>query len=281
MSLDSHIQFDAALPSYQRLQGKVAVVTGGGQGIGQGIALALAAEGAHIAIAEINPDTAAQTAQKVAALGVRATPYAVDVGDHGAVARMVGQIAGEFGQIDILIGNAGVNERVDLLDISPEQWRRLMHTNLEGLFFTMQAVARHMIAQARPERRCNGKIVNLSSVTGRRGRANAPQYAASKAAVISVTQAAALRLAPHRINVNALCPGLVITPMWEAIDRAETTDNGWPRGEALRRRVADKVPLGRAATVRDVAGVAVFLCTAEADYLTGQAINVDGGYEMN
>lgn len=273
--------------SYNRLQAKVAIVTGAGQGIGEGIALALAAEGAHVVIAEINPETAQRTADKIDALRLigggspgQALAYPVDVGDPAAVKQMVGDVVREFGRIDILIGNAGVNERVDLMDITPEQWRWLMRTNMDGLFFTMQAVARQMIAQAIPGNRSNGKIVNLSSVAGRRGRASAPQYAASKAAVINITQSAATRLAQYNINVNAVCPGLVQTPMWDMIDRVETERRGLPRGEWLRRRVEEKVPLKRPATVADVAGVVVFLCSAEADYITGQAINIDGGYEM-
>jgi meso-butanediol dehydrogenase/(S,S)-butanediol dehydrogenase/diacetyl reductase len=202
---------------------------------------------------------------------------------------MVAAVAAHFGRIDILINNAGVNERVDLMEITPEQWRWLMHTNVEGLFFTLQRVAAQMIAQV-PEAikaagrapRSFGKIVNISSVTGRRGRANAPQYAASKAAVISITQSAALRLAPYNINVNAVCPGLVETPMWDYIDLVEGQQRrGLPKGAWLQQRVDEKVPLRRAATCQDVAHVVAFLCAPESDYLTGQALNIDGGYEMD
>jgi NAD(P)-dependent dehydrogenase (short-subunit alcohol dehydrogenase family) len=273
----------------QRFQDKIAIVTGAGQGIGEAIALHLAQHGAHIIIAEINPETAERTAQKVAALGVQARTYVLDVGDHTAVQRMVADSAAHFGRIDILINNAGVNERVDFMDITPEQWRWLMHTNVEGLFFTLQTVARQMIAQVPEEIRAAGraprsfgKIVNLSSVTGRRGRPNAPQYAASKATVISITQSAALRLAPYNINVNAVCPGLVETPMWDYIDLTEGQQRrGLPKGAWLQQRVDEKVPLRRPATCQDVAEVVAFLCAPESDYLTGQALNIDGGYEMD
>lgn len=273
----------------KRFQDKVAIVTGAGQGIGEAIALHFAEQGAHIVIAEINPETAERTAEKVRTFGVQAQVYAIDVGDHAAVRQMVASVAAHFGRIDILINNAGVNERVDLMEITPEQWRWLMHTNVEGLFFTLQSVAAQMIAQV-PEAikaagrapRSFGKIVNLSSVTGRRGRANAPQYAASKAAVISITQSAALRLAPYNINVNAVCPGLVETPMWDYIDLVEGQQRrGLPKGAWLQQRVDEKVPLRRAATCQDVAHVVAFLCAPESDYLTGQALNIDGGYEMD
>ncbi|PJF30805.1 MAG: sorbitol-6-phosphate 2-dehydrogenase [Candidatus Thermofonsia Clade 1 bacterium] len=273
----------------RRFQDKVAIVTGAGQGIGEAIALHFAEQGAHIVIAEINPETAHRTAERVRALGAQAQVYVLDVGDHQAVRDMVAAVAAHFGHIDILINNAGVNERVDLMEITPEQWRWLMHTNVEGLFFTLQSVARQMIAQV-PEQikaagrapRSFGKIVNLSSVTGRRGRANAPQYAASKAAVINITQSAALRLAPYNINVNAVCPGLVETPMWDYIDLIEGQQRrGLPKGAWLQQRVDEKVPLRRPATCQDVAHVVAFLCAPESDYLTGQALNVDGGYEMD
>ncbi|PJF37362.1 MAG: sorbitol-6-phosphate 2-dehydrogenase [Candidatus Thermofonsia Clade 1 bacterium] len=273
----------------KRFQDKVAIVTGAGQGIGEAIALHFAEQGAHIVIAEINPETAERTAAKVRAFGVQAQVHVLDIGDHAAVREMVALVAAHFGRIDILINNAGVNERVDLMDITPEQWRWLMHTNVEGLFFTLQSVARQMIAQV-PEAvkaagrapRSFGKIVNLSSVTGRRGRANAPQYAASKAAVISITQSAALRLAPYNINVNAVCPGLVETPMWDYIDLIEGQQRrGLPKGAWLQQRVEEKVPLRRPATCQDVAHVVAFLCAPESDYLTGQALNIDGGYEMD
>ncbi|MFN7209913.1 MAG: SDR family NAD(P)-dependent oxidoreductase [Aggregatilineales bacterium] len=273
----------------KRFEGKVAIVTGAGQGIGEAIALHFAEQGAHIVIAEINPETAQRTAERVRAFGVQAQAYAIEVGDHAAVRDMVAAVAAHFGRIDILINNAGVNERVDLMAITPEQWRWLMHTNVEGLFFTLQSVAAQMIAQVPPEIKALGraphsfgKIVNLSSVTGRRGRANAPQYAASKAAVISITQSAALRLAPYNINVNAVCPGVVETPMWDYIDLIEGQQRrGLPKGAWLQQRVEEKVPLRRPATCQDVANVVAFLCAPESDYLTGQALNIDGGYEMD
>lgn len=276
------------MTSFNRLEDKIAIVTGAGQGIGEGVALKFAEEGAHVVIAEINPETAHRTAEKITAAEGRALAYPVDVADTEAVGQMVADVVAAWGRIDILVNNAGVNGRHDLLDITPDQWRWLMRTNLDGLFFTLQAVARQMIAQLSPERqtadradRSYGKIVNLSSVAGRRGRSNAPQYAASKAAVINITQGAAARLAPYNINVNAVCPGLVQTPMWDEIDRVEGGRRNLARGEWLQRRTDEKVPLKRPATVSDVAGVITFLCSAEADYLTGQAINIDGGYEMN
>jgi meso-butanediol dehydrogenase / (S,S)-butanediol dehydrogenase / diacetyl reductase len=271
-----------------RFLGKVAIITGAGRGIGAGIAMRLAQEGARVIIADIDADAAASAAQITEDAGELATAYVVDIADASAVRTMVASVTSQFGHIDILVNNAGVNNKTDLLELDEEEWQWLMNINMKGLFFTMQAVAKQMIAQipvaALAEGRAAhgfGKIVNLSSVTGRRGRANAPHYAASKAAVISLTQSAAQRLAPFNINVNAICPGIVWTPLWEQLDRAETAKQGLPSGSYFKARVEEKVPLRRGATLADIAGVVAFLCSAEADYITGQALNVDGGYEMN
>jgi meso-butanediol dehydrogenase / (S,S)-butanediol dehydrogenase / diacetyl reductase len=270
-----------------RFQNKVAIVTGAGQGIGEAAAVALAAEGAKVIIAERVPETCHRTAEKTGGI-----PYVIDVSDTDAVRRMVAEVVRDTGHIDILINNAGVNGRYDLLDITPEHWRELMATNMDAVFFTTQIVAAQMIAQIHAQipdfapnqttlQRSYGKIVNLSSVAGRKGRPHATAYATSKMAVIGVTQASAQRLAPYGINVNAVCPGIVATPMWDEIDRIETERRSLPRGEWLRRRTEEKVPLRRPASSEEIARVIAFLCSADADYITGQSLNIDGGYEMN
>jgi meso-butanediol dehydrogenase / (S,S)-butanediol dehydrogenase / diacetyl reductase len=271
------------MQSVTRLAGKTAIITGGGQGIGAGIAYRLAREGANVVIAEINPETAQRTAQEVMALGGVALAVPTDVRQADQVEAMLDQCVARFGRVDILINNAGVNEKLDLLEITPDQWRDVMAVNVDALFFVLQATTKRMIQQVKWEyaQPSHGKIVNLSSIAGRRGRGNAPQYAASKAAVINITQSAALRLAEYRINVNAVCPGLVWTPLWEALDAAEIKHTGEAPGSYFKRRYEEKVPMKRPASIEDVAGVIAFLCSADADYITGQALNIDGGYEMN
>jgi NAD(P)-dependent dehydrogenase (short-subunit alcohol dehydrogenase family) len=288
------------------LAGKVAIVTGAGQGIGKGIALRLAREGADLVVAEYNPDTAQATALEIEALGGRARAYAVDISDVAAVGRMVEEVVAGFGRIDILVNNAGLVQTKPMLDLTEADWDRVVDVNQRGLFFCLQAVAARMLRQlpealtaarapadvfsvrqeaAGPEPSADlqasyGKIVNLSSVAGRRGRPLSTHYAASKAAVISITQSAALALAPYRINVNAVCPGVVPTPMWDQIDRDRARLFGAKPGEVIAAFV-QTVPLKRAATAEDVAGAVAFFCSSDADYITGQALNVDGGFEMN
>ncbi len=236
----------------ERFAGKVAIVTGAGQGIGRGIARRLVREGAQVLIAEYNLEAAGATAAELSAEAIEqggaAFPYRVDISDTSATQRMVDDIVTQFGHIDILVNNAGVVQTKPMLELTEADWDRVLDVNLRGTFFLVQAVAQQMIRQlpqslreaaARPAdivrvaqaaasveaeeaaksfAASYGKIVNLSSVAGRRGRPLQTHYAASKAAIISLTQSAALTLAPYRINVNAVCPGIVPTPMWEKID---------------------------------------------------------------
>ncbi len=271
----------------QRLAGKIAVVTGAGQGIGRGIALRLAREGAAVVVAEFNPETAGDVAAEVQAQGARALSYPIDVTSPQALHRMVRDVTGAFGRIDILVNNAGAMQTKPLLDLTEDDWDRIVGVNERGLFFCLQTMAAQMIAQVPEEVKAaghaahgHGKIVNLSSISGRRGRPLAAHYAASKAAVISITQSAALALAPYNINVNAVCPGVVATPMWEQIDRERGRLFGLKAGEAMAAFV-DTVPLKRAGTPEDIAAAVAFLCSPDADYITGQTLNVDGGYEMD
>ena len=271
----------------RRLAGKIAIVTGAGQGIGKVIALRLAREGAAVVVAEYNPETAEAVAAEIASEGERALSYPVDASRAEAVRRMVADVVRAFGRIDILVNNAGVMQTKPLLNLTEEDWDRIGDVNQRGLFFCLQAIAAQMIAQVPEEvkaagraERSYGKIVNLSSISGRRGRPLAAHYAASKAAVISITQSAALALAPYNINVNAVCPGIVPTPMWQQIDVDRGRLFGLRPGEAMASFI-EAVPLKRAATREDVAAAVAFFCSPEADYITGQTLNVDGGYEMN
>jgi len=291
----------------QRLWGKVAIVTGAGQGIAKGIALRLAREGADVIVAEYNPETAKGTAHEIAVTAQRSLAYPIDISDVGAVRQMVDDVVAEFGRIDILVNNAGVVQTKPMMELTENDWDHVIDVNQRGLFFCLQAVAAQLIRQLPEDLKAVqdpadvisireggtdrttlgpedvssfGKIVNLSSISGRRGRPLSTHYAASKAAIISITQSAALALAPYRINVNAVCPGIVPTPMWDQIDADRARLFGANPGEAIAAFI-QALPLKRAATAEDVAGAVAFLCSSDSDYITGQALNVDGGYEMN
>jgi meso-butanediol dehydrogenase/(S,S)-butanediol dehydrogenase/diacetyl reductase len=270
----------------ERLNGKLAIVTGAGQGIGKAVALRLAREGADVVIADINTQSADQTTEEIRSLNRRALSCSVDVAKLSEIQSMVDRAAAEFGQIDILVNAAGVAQTGLFVDLTEQQWDRVIDTNLKGTTFCVQAVGRRMIDrvpdQAQAETRAgrsHGKIVNFSSISGRRGRAEQVPYAASKAAIISVTQSAALAFAPYNINVNAVCPGVVPTPMWEQIDRDRGRIAGLAPGESIKTFI-ERTPLKRPGSVEDVAGVVAFLCSPDSDYMTGQTLNVDGGFEM-
>jgi NAD(P)-dependent dehydrogenase (short-subunit alcohol dehydrogenase family) len=266
----------------ERLDGQLAIVTGAGQGIGKAVALRLARDGADVVVADINSETAEKTADEIRSLGRRALPCPMDISSLGDIRSMVDCAVTKFDRIDILVNAAGVAHTELFVDLTEQQWDRVIDTNLKGTTFCVQAVGRQMIKQAPEDMRaggCYGKVVNFSSISGRHGRAEQIPYAASKAAIISVTQSAALAFAPYNINVNAVCPGVVPTPMWEQIDRDRGRIAGLAPGESMKTFV-ERTPLKRPGSVEDVAGVVAFLCSPDSDYMTGQTLNVDGGFEM-
>jgi acetoin reductase-like protein len=254
----------------KHLTDKVAVITGGGQGIGRAISLRLAQDGANIVVMDMNQDNAEAVAAEARALGVQAKAVKVDVTDREAVRVGMAEVAENWGSIDVLVNNAGLGMFNKIFDITERELDLQFNVNVKGLFFCLQAAAEYMVKQG------NGKIINLASQAGRRGEANALAYCMSKAAVISMNQSAALALAPHKINVNAVAPGVVDTPFWVEVDKKFAQMDNLPIGEPKRRAIAG-IPLGRIEQPEDVAKVVSFLAGPDSDYMTGQTVNVDGG----
>ena len=254
-----------------RLQDKVAIVTGGAQGMGRAIALRYATEGARVVVADINLAGAQAVAAEIGAAAGQAVGVAVDVRDQSQVQAMVETAVERFGGVDILVNNAGVIKIIPFLETTEADWDWMFGINCKGLLWCSQAAARQMIAQGR-----GGKIINLASQAGRRGEALVLAYCASKACVISMTQSMALALAEHKINVNGIAPGIVDTPLWDEVDKQFAKLLKMEVGEPKRTFVGS-IPLGRIEQPEDVAGMALFLASADADYITQQTYNVDGG----
>ena len=255
-----------------KLQDKVAIVTGGARGIGAAIVERYVAEGARVVVADLSLAPAQETAGRH---GDRAIAIALDVTSLASIEACVEAVVAHWGGVDILVNNAGVFDMGPIVEVSEASFDRMFAVNTKGLFFTLQAVAKRMIAQGR-----GGKIINFSSQAGRRGEALVSAYCASKAAVISLTQSAGLDLIKHRINVNGIAPCVVDTPMWDHVDSLFARYEGRPLGEK-KRLVGEAVPFGRMGRPDDHAGAAVFLASADADYVVAQTLNVDGGNWMS
>ena len=252
-----------------RLEGKVALVTGGARGIGLAICRRYAAEGARVIVADLDGAEAA-----AAEVGQGAVAVRLDVTRQDSIDAAVAYAHNAHGRIDVLVNNAGLFDMGPLLEVSRESYRKVFAVNVEGLLFMLQAVARGMV-----ERR-SGKVVNFASQAGRRGEALVEVYCASKAAVISLTQSAALSLAPHNVQVNGIAPGVVDTPMWNHVDALFAKYHNLELGQK-KRQVGLDVPLGRMGTPEDMTGMAVFLASSDSDYVTAQTYNVDGGNWMS
>lgn len=259
--------------SIRRLEGQAAIVTAGATGIGRAVVRRLASEGADVLITT-HKRSGDGAADDVSAAGRRAIVVNADVGDPTSADVIVDAAREAFGRVDLLVNNAGVGAVRTFFDLSPDDWEQVFRLNARGLFFCMQTVARVMRQQG------HGCIVNIASIAGRRGRPLFPHYAASKAAVLSLTQSAAISLAPYGIRVNAVCPGIVDTDIWQRIAPAAERELERPSGSYLEERVRE-VPLGRMAFPEEIAGVVAFLASRDADYVTGQAYNVCGGLEFN
>jgi len=271
----------------QQLTGKVTIVTGSAQGIGKAVALRLAHEGADLIVADINKEKAEQTAREIRAFDHRAMVYPINLANVEQIQPMVDKVVTEFGRIDILVNVAGVAQTKPFLEITQDDWDRVIDINLKATVFCIQSVGKQMIKQVPEEvkkagkaNRSYGKIVNFSSISGRHGRALQIAYAASKAAIISITQSAALALTPYNINVNAIAPSMVRTDMWEQIDKQYSRILDIVPGRSMEEFIK-RIPLKRAGSPEDMAAAVAFLCSSESDYITGQTLNVDGGFEMS
>ncbi|WP_227270114.1 L-iditol 2-dehydrogenase [Roseobacter weihaiensis] len=255
-----------------RLQGKTALITGAARGIGLAFAQAYVAEGARVAIADVDIARARNAAHEI---GEMALAVEMDVADQASIDRAVAETVQAFGPIDILINNAALFTAAPVVEIDRADYARVFDINVAGTLFTMQAVARHMIANS-----IRGRIINMASQAGRRGEPLVAVYCATKAAVISLTQSAGLNLIEHGINVNAIAPGVVDGEHWDGVDAFFAKHEGKAPGQK-KKEVAAAVPYGRMGTAADLTGMAVFLASDAADYIVAQCYNVDGGQWMS
>lgn len=239
---------------------KVVVVTGAGRGIGRGVALEFAKQGALVATADVDAAAASEVAKQIDTDGGRATAYGLDVADGSSVAQCTEQIVAAFGQIDVLVHCAAVNRLMPFLETPASEWRRIIDTNLTGTFLIAKSVATHMVAQQR------GRIILIASNVGFRGAIDRAAYAASKAGVINLMQTMAIELAEHHITVNAIAPGPTETPM-----------TAWQPAN-MRRALCNDVPMKRYGEIHEIAAGALFLASDAASYITAHTLAIDGGF---
>jgi 3-oxoacyl-[acyl-carrier protein] reductase len=245
-----------------RFADKVAVVTGGGRGIGRAIALRLAQEGANIAVLDINEDNARETAEMIRALGRQAVAIATDVSDSEAVQAAIARTIETLGDLHILINNAGITRDMLIIKMKDEDWKKVIDTNLTSAFRCSKAAVKHMI------RKRYGRIVNMASVVGLAGQAGQTNYSASKAGLIGFTKSLAKEAGSRGITVNAVAPGFIPTALTDVLP------------EAMRAAAIAATPLGRLGSVEDIANAVAFLASDEASFITGQVLSVDGGLVM-
>jgi len=259
-----------------RLAGTTVLITGAAGGIGAATARRLAADGAQLLLADLAGDAVQSLAKELGQAAVQ-----VDVTKSADIRRMVDAAYERWGRVDVLFNNAGIIQARPLLDLSEADWDRMLSVNLRAVFFVLQAVAKRMIRQEpRAGSDIRGKLIQTASIAAfRGGTPYTVHYSASKSGVMSITRTAATVLAPNRVTSNCICPGIVDTAMWKQLDEEWGEIEGWEIGEAWKRRIAP-IPLGRAEQPDDVAAVISFLASGDSDYMTGQAVIVDGGMIM-
>ncbi len=258
------------------VSGRIVLITGAARGIGAACARRLASEGAKLVLADLDGAGVEKLAAELKQVAIR-----VDVTKPDDIARMVDEPYKRWGRLDVLFNNAGVIRVQPMFDVTEAEWDRVLDVNLRAVFFVLQAVARRMLKQDLiPQSELRGKLIQTASIAAYRGGNHLmTPYSASKAGVVSLTRSAAQALAKERITSNCVCPGAVETPMWEQIDKEWGALEGLGQGEAWKRRIRG-IPLGRPERADDVANVVAFLAGPDSDYMTGQALNVDGGLVM-
>lgn len=266
MGVTEHVEEDMM---GSKMTGRTVIITGGASGIGKGIAMGLAAEGANVVIADLNLDAATVLAKEILATGGQAMACKVDVTDRATVAAAIESAVAKFGKLDAYFNNAGFNQPLKLIDVTEENFNAIMKVNVWGVLVGMQEAAKQFIKQG-----SGGKIVNTASIAGRTGFASFAPYSASKASVISLTQAGARSWAELKITVNAFSPGVVDTPLWTKLDR-DLENIG--EGDSGFDSMASGILIGRAALPSDILPTALFLASSDSDYVTGQTMAIDGG----
>ena len=254
--------------------GKIAVVTGAGRGIGKGIALRLAKDGLDVVVNDINAENVKQVSKEIEALGSNAMAIVADVSNEKEVYDMVDQVVGKFGKLDVMVANAGIANVKLAIEMTASEWDQIFAVNCRGVFLCDQAAAKQMIKQN------SGKIINCASVAAHSGFNFLAAYSATKFAVRGFTQALAKELGSYGITVNAYCPGIVGTDMWDLIDEKMGPYLGLPKGEVLKE-YSKLITLGRVQTPEDVACFVSYLASSDSDYMTGQSVMIDGGIVMS
>jgi NAD(P)-dependent dehydrogenase (short-subunit alcohol dehydrogenase family) len=258
-----------------RLEGKIGIVTGGGSGIGRGICIKFAQEGAAVLVADINMEGAGETVRLITEAGGTAAAVKTDVTSPDSVENMAAAAIEQFGRIDILVNNAGTDIKGSVQDYNPDTWDKLMALNLKGVFLCTQAAVKRMVLQK------YGRIVNISSMAGKTGEAFTSPYCTTKFGVIGFTQSIALELGPDNITINAVCPGAVETDLIKSSVSGTAKLNNRTYEEELYIKFISQTPLGRVAQPSDVANAVAFLASDEASFITGSTLNVSGGREMH